>query len=129
MILFVNISVPLLLKFRKVFEDLKSVLAALFRMELAGKYIVLLDRSMDRCAVLSHCLHDLRIFCLEIIGMYKIYMGIFRDILKQSSVILKVQGIPSHVRDLESRRWRNTQDLAFKDPKSFYTRCLFAAFK
>ena len=74
MILLVNISVPLLFQFRKIFQDLEAVSAALLRMELACKYISLFNRCMDCCAVVCHCLYDLRFFCMQIIGMYKIYI-------------------------------------------------------
>ena len=98
-------------------------------MELAGKYIVLFYGSMNTGAVFCSSLYNLRLLCLQIIRMHKIYIGLFRDSLKQSAIILKMQGIPSHMWNLKPRRRRNLNNFPFQDSKAFHPRCLLAAFK
>ena len=66
MILFVNIcssKLPYPLQADEIFQDLKSHLTALFRVELAGKHIALLYCSMNMSAVLRGGRHDFWILC------------------------------------------------------------------
>ena len=67
---------------------MQTYIAALLRMELTGKYISLFNRCMDMRAVFSRCFHDFFLFCLQIIGMHKIDIGIFLDSPEESSVML-----------------------------------------
>ena len=98
-------------------------------MELAGKYIVLFYGSMNTGAVFCSSLYNLRLLCLQIIRMHKIYIGLFRNSFKQSAIILKMQRVPAHMRNLKSCcRW-NLNDFTFQDSKSLYPRGFFTAFK
>ena len=45
-------------KLCKVVKNPQAKAAAFFRMELAGKYVILLNRSMNTGTVLCHCFHD-----------------------------------------------------------------------
>ena len=39
------------------------------------------------------------------------------------------QGIPAHMRNLQSRTWRDAQDFPLQDSKTFHSRCLITALK
>src|SRR5699024_4431434 len=66
---------------------------------------------------------------LQIIGVYKIDVGAFLYASEQSPVVFQMQGIPSHVRDLESVLIWNPKDLAFQDPESVHSRRLITPLK
>ena len=40
-----------------------------------------------------------------------------------------MQGIPAHMRNLQSRTWRDAQDFPLQDSKTFHSRCLITALK
>ena len=98
-------------------------------MELTSEHIAFFHRGMDAGAVFCHRPDDLRLLRLKIIGMDKIYIRVLQDPPEQSSVILKVKRVPSHMRDLKSRRGRDLQDLPFQDTKAFHSRTFFTALK
>ena len=57
-------KLPCPLQADEIFQDLKPHLTALFRMELAGKYIALLHRRMNVGAVFCGGCHDFCVLCL-----------------------------------------------------------------
>ena len=60
-------------------------------MELACKHIIFLHGSMDMCTVICGGFHDLRIGCLQIIGVNEVNIGSFCDSAKQSAIILQMK--------------------------------------
>ena len=61
--------------------------------------------------------------------MYEIDIRLFLDPAKQSSVMLQVKRIPSHMRDLQSPGSRDPQDLPRENPQPLHARRLVASFK
>ncbi len=84
-------------------------------MKLAGKICCLFNGSMNGYAILW-LLSRSRFFCLKVVGMNKVDVSLFRDSFKQAAIILKMKGIPSHVRNLKSLEPGNLHDPPFKSP-------------
>ena len=61
--------------------------------------------------------------------MHEIDIALFRNILEQASIVHKMQGIPSHMGDLQPLCCRDPSDLSGEKTKSRYAGSLFAAFK
>ena len=94
-------------------------------MELAGKDIAALHRSMDFGTIPGFCHNNRGIFCLQIIGMYKINIGALFQPFKKPGSICDLKGIPAHMRDLETFSCRYLHDPAGQQAKSLHTGCLF----
>ena len=85
---------------QEILQDPHPCALALFRMELAGKEIALLDGRVDADAVFGPGCNISRISRLQILGVDKIDVAALRDPPEQPAFTGKTEVIPANLGDL-----------------------------